>query len=156
MKPTTKLVLMSLEDVVRRDQAAGLNRPVCSDERINAAARQAEFDFVPPVLSERQRPIPTGEDATYVDLECLADIAVEPLESVWGSVVTRGCVTVLAGEPGIGKSFVALDIAAAVTRGATGPTSQPQAEQRANDSQFLNPSCDAGDGRPAQTRERPS
>ena len=76
-------------------------------------------------LRERQRAIPTEANATYLDLECLAELALEPLEQVWGSVLTRGAVTVLAGEPGVGKSVVALSMAADVTRGDLGPQGSP-------------------------------
>jgi len=84
-------------------------------DRSDSAGRGASSVPWEGLLTERTRAIPTEKDATYLDLECLADIDIEPMESVWGSVVTRGCVTVLAGEPGIGKSLVALDIAATVT-----------------------------------------
>jgi len=118
-------------------------------------------------LTERQRALPTGFDATYLDLECLADVVIEPMEPVWGSVVTRGALTVLAGEPGIGKSFVALDIAAAVTRGdpprpfcadttrgigQASHDSPSEAEQRANDAHFLNASCAADESHPRRPR----
>jgi len=72
-------------------------------------------------LRERSQAIPTEPDSTYLDLECLAEISPEPFDPLWGAVIARGAVTVLAGEPGAGKSYVALDLAASVTRGDLGP-----------------------------------
>jgi putative DNA primase/helicase len=51
----------------------------------------------------------------------LADVEPEPVEWLWPGRIAIGKVTMLAGDPGLGKSFVTLDIAARVTRGAPWP-----------------------------------
>lgn len=48
---------------------------------------------------------------------CLARLANRPVAWLWGELVARGMVTSLTGPSGVGKTFVALDVAAAVTRG---------------------------------------
>jgi len=48
---------------------------------------------------------------------CLGDLEAQPVVWLWGELVARGMVTSLTGPTGVGKSFVALDVAAAVTRG---------------------------------------
>jgi putative DNA primase/helicase len=56
------------------------------------------------------------------DVKCLSDVVSAPLEWVYGQVIPRGMLTLLIGEPGVGKSRIALDMVAAVTLGSTGGT----------------------------------
>ena len=52
----------------------------------------------------------------------LADVEPAPVEWLWpGDIVILGKVTMLAGDPGLGKSLVTLDVAARVSRGAAWP-----------------------------------
>ena len=44
-----------------------------------------------------------------------------PVEWIWEGLVPRRNLTLLTGDPGIGKSLVALQVAAMVTRGVTNP-----------------------------------
>lgn len=48
---------------------------------------------------------------------CLGDLESRLIVWLWGELVARGMVTTLSGPSGVGKSFVAVDVAAAVTRG---------------------------------------
>jgi putative DNA primase/helicase len=50
----------------------------------------------------------------------LADIQPEQVRWLWQDCVPFGKVTIFAGDPGLGKSLVALDLAARVTRGGRG------------------------------------
>jgi hypothetical protein len=52
---------------------------------------------------------------------CLADVASERVRWLWPRRVPLGKVTVLDGDPGLGKSTLALDVAARVTRGQAMP-----------------------------------
>ncbi len=61
---------------------------------------------------------PTGEDAPGV---VLADIQPECVDWLWPGRLARGKVTLLDGDPGLGKSAIALDMAARLTRGAPWP-----------------------------------
>jgi KaiC/GvpD/RAD55 family RecA-like ATPase len=53
--------------------------------------------------------------------ECMADIDSEPVEWIWPGYIARGKLTLVAGDPGIGKSQLATDIAARITKGAPFP-----------------------------------
>lgn len=52
---------------------------------------------------------------------CLGDVEPEPIEWLWRSRVALGKLTIIAGNPGLGKSTVTLDMAARVTTGAAWP-----------------------------------
>ncbi|WP_373653820.1 AAA family ATPase [Schlesneria sp. DSM 10557] len=58
----------------------------------------------------------TGVQEGFVS-RCVEELEARPFVWLWGELVARGMVTSLAGASGIGKSFVAVDVAAAVTRG---------------------------------------
>jgi len=63
------------------------------------------------------RASPDGEPV----LVRLADVAPAPLEWLWPARVPLGKLTLLVGDPGRGKSLLALDVAARVTRGRPWP-----------------------------------
>ena len=69
---------------------------------------------------------------------CLGDLEARPLVWSWAELVARGMVTTLTGPTGVGKSFVALDVAAAVTRGDRKTLREPNAQSTSTAS-------DAGD-----------
>jgi hypothetical protein len=48
----------------------------------------------------------------------MSEIKAEPVRWLWPSRIPRGAVTVLAGNPGLGKSLLSIDLAARLTRGA--------------------------------------
>jgi len=54
----------------------------------------------------------------------LADVPSRPVQWLWEGRVPLGKVTLLDGEPGSGKSLLALDLAARVSRGAALPVSR--------------------------------
>ncbi len=62
------------------------------------------------------------------ELVCVADVEPEPVEWLWTNRIAIGKVTLLAGDPGLGKSPVTLGIASAVSRGAPWPDA-PHAPQ---------------------------
>lgn len=47
----------------------------------------------------------------------LSEVSPEEVAWLWPGRLARGKLTLLVGEPGIGKSFLTLDIAARVSRG---------------------------------------
>ena len=57
----------------------------------------------------------------YLVLEQLSDLKPAPVEWLWPGRIPLGRLTLLAGESRVGKSLVALDIAARVSRGAPWP-----------------------------------
>lgn len=57
-----------------------------------------------------------------------SEIEVQELDPIWNGVIWRGKYTLLAGDPGLGKSLITVDIAARVTRGAAMPCEAEPAE----------------------------
>jgi putative DNA primase/helicase len=66
-----------------------------------------------------------AQSAATAELESLADIQEQHVDWLWRNRVPRGKLTLLVGDPGRGKSFVSLDIAARVSTGAMFPDSEP-------------------------------
>jgi hypothetical protein len=75
-----------------------------------------------PLLADADATV-TGTDIVY-----LADLQPQPVEWLWQHRLAAGTLAMLSGEPGSGKTWVALAIAAALTRGRdpfTGETLKP-------------------------------
>src|SRR5882724_9783523 len=73
-------------------------------------------------------PSPLPGDETETDILYLADLQPEPVEWLWQHRLAAGTLAMFSGEPGSGKTWVALAIAAALTRGRdpfTGETLKP-------------------------------
>ena len=62
-------------------------------------------------------------------LTCLADVQPSKVEWLWPRRMAIGKITMLAGDPGLGKSFCSIDIAARVSAGAPWPD-LPDARQQ--------------------------
>jgi putative DNA primase/helicase len=64
-------------------------------------------------------PLPADTEATVTgtDIVYLADLQPQPVEWLWRHRLAAGTLAMLSGEPGSGKTWVALAIAAALTRG---------------------------------------
>lgn len=62
-------------------------------------------------------------------IERLSDVESLPLNWLWPGRIPRGRLTLLAGDPGIGKSLVALDLAARVSRGGRWPDESRTADR---------------------------
>jgi len=63
-------------------------------------------------------------------LRRISDIPAQELRWLWPGRIPLGKLTLFAGDPGLGKSFVTLDIAAHVTRGKTWPDGTPGSGER--------------------------
>jgi putative DNA primase/helicase len=59
--------------------------------------------------------------------QCAADVTPEPVEWLWPGRVALGKLTLIAGEAGLGKSQLAIAMAAAVTTGGSWPCDEGQA-----------------------------
>lgn len=57
----------------------------------------------------------------------LADVTPQPAQWLWPGRIPRGAVSLLVGDPGRGKSLVALDLAARVTTGRPWPGAESDA-----------------------------
>ena len=104
--------------------------------------RQSEVlvDAVEPIQSIRsEQSAPTGPV-----LVCLADVQPEPVRWLWPWRIALGKMTLLAGDPGLGKSFITLDMAARVSAGRPWPDS-PLTANAAGGVVLLNAEDDAAD-----------
>ena len=57
----------------------------------------------------------------------LSDVQPEPLHWLWPGRIPLGKVTMIAGDPGLGKSFLTLDLAARISTGTPWPDAQSEA-----------------------------
>jgi putative DNA primase/helicase len=64
-----------------------------------------------------------------LDVRRVSDIEARPVRWLWPGRIARGKVTMLAGHPGLGKSQVALGIAAIVSSGGQWPVDGTRAER---------------------------
>ena len=114
--PTVKIVTLpdlpdrgdAVEFVAAR-RAAGLD-----DEAIRAEL-EGMADAAEPV-----EPVP-DRLITMPVLVRLADVQPEPVRWLWPGRFALGKLALIAGDPGLGKSFISLDMAARVSRGTAWP-----------------------------------
>jgi putative DNA primase/helicase len=52
---------------------------------------------------------------------CIADVEAKPIEWLWPGKIALGKVCMIAGDPGLGKSLVTLDMASTVSKGGRWP-----------------------------------
>lgn len=70
------------------------------------------------------------ESTSHMMLEPLSEIVPAEVEWLWPGFIAADKLALLVGEPGVGKTLTALDIAARVTTGAPWPTDPPGTERR--------------------------
>ena len=75
-------------------------------------------------LDERVTALPT-HDCKVLDL---SEVTPEPIRWLWPGRIPLGMYSLMAGNPGVGKSTIAFSIAAIVSNGGRWPFSQHQAE----------------------------
>lgn len=85
-----------------------------------------------------------GPGTPHAVAKRLVAVTREQLEWLWPGRVPLGKLTLLAGDPGLGKSFVTLDMAARVSRGQPWPDA-PVLPQAAGDVVLLNAEDDLAD-----------
>lgn len=88
----------------------------------------AEFDDtpIPPVEDETEHagpPSGTKEPPRPQAFEttCLADVRISPVDWLWEGRIARGMITLVEGDPGVGKSTLVADIVARHTTGKPFP-----------------------------------
>jgi putative DNA primase/helicase len=83
-----------------------------------------------PEAKPRQGPIPNGRDEAF-DLVTrrLSQFERRPIERVWPGRVARGKLTLIAGHPGLGKSQIALSVAATISTSGYWPDGGRPAQQ---------------------------
>ena len=97
------------------------------------------------MLEEAKRVIAASDpNMPHAILQELTGVTREMLEWLWPGRIPLGKLTLLAGDPGLGKSFVTLDIAARVSRGDAWPDT-PLLKQTPGDVVLLNAEDDLAD-----------
>jgi putative DNA primase/helicase len=85
----------------------------------------------PPILTDNPYSyLPPAEAAEKLGAAYLSNLPQNRVKWLWPGRIPIGSITLLAGDPGLGKSLVALDIAARLTSGAPWPdvACSPQSE----------------------------
>ncbi|MBI1796746.1 MAG: AAA family ATPase [Candidatus Eisenbacteria bacterium] len=75
-------------------------------------------------LSDQREPT-RGEKIDLFEVTRVATVTALAVEWLWASRIPLGMLTVLDGDPGLGKSTVTLDLAARLSRGAVMPDGTP-------------------------------
>jgi hypothetical protein len=85
-------------------------------KRINGL--QELLSMVKPVPAEWLEPSSEEKEHKGVLVtRCLADVEPEPVEFTWEKRILRGKLNIIHGDPGVGKTYMVLDILARVTTG---------------------------------------
>jgi putative DNA primase/helicase len=71
--------------------------------------------------AEWKPPAETPNPEAGAVLRCFSDIAAKPLRWLWPGRIPLGKLTLLIGDPGLGKSVLTVDVASRVTRGMSFP-----------------------------------
>jgi putative DNA primase/helicase len=74
-------------------------------------------------IAENDKPAPHD-----LNVICMADIQPEPIRWLWPDRIPLGMFSLLAGQPGVGKTTIATSIAAILTTGSRWPYSEHRAE----------------------------
>jgi putative DNA primase/helicase len=74
-------------------------------------------------------PSKTSAEGHGLEMRCVSDVEARPVHWLWPGRIARGKVTMLAGHPGLGKSQLALAVAAIVTTGDRWPVDSARAER---------------------------
>jgi putative DNA primase/helicase len=83
------------------------------------AYKAQDLDGLRQVRESLMKPLP-GSEARFA-LTTLSDVTPRSVPWMWRNRLVRGAVTLFAGDPGTGKSLLAIDIGARVTRGERWP-----------------------------------
>jgi putative DNA primase/helicase len=103
-------ILAGVADSVHIVEAA-----VGKDFADHFAAGKGLDELVPIAPDDGDEP---GQENAPVELTRLADVTPERVSWLWPGRIPLGKLVMLDGDPGVGKSTVALDIAATITNGA--------------------------------------
>jgi hypothetical protein len=87
------------------------------DAEVTIMALAAAAPIYTPPATDPTAPTIQTPTASGPTLVCLADVQPEPVRWLWHSRIALGKLSVFAGQPDLGKSFVTLDMAARVSKG---------------------------------------
>jgi hypothetical protein len=108
---------------------------------------------VPPApASPGEPPVPPAPVSRQVETVRLSAVRPQRTQWVWHPWLPAGTLTILDGDPGLGKSTLTLDLAARLTRGATLPFEEPGTGEREAAADVLLLSAEDDAGRTIQPR----
>jgi len=95
-------------------------------EIVNEQAKSGFFDFdeIEPLITE----LKDLESSSGTMLQPLSLIEPVKVKWLWENFIPLGRGTIIAGDPGVGKTWVCLDLAARLSRGLTWPDGSPGSE----------------------------
>jgi RecA-family ATPase len=82
-------------------------------------------------------------EAGSLTTRCLSDVEAKPIRWLWPGRIARGKLTIIAGDPGLGKSQITASIASVVTTGGLWPVDRDKCER--GDVLFLTAEDDPAD-----------
>jgi hypothetical protein len=108
--------------IVRNDSDKRRLRRTAERTLVDLAIGKSTDDLLTSVRSDLDR-IERGPGAPVYPpvLVRLSDVQPEPVQWLWPGRIAMGKLTLLAGDPGLGKSFLSLDMAARVSLGSAWP-----------------------------------
>ena len=75
------------------------------------------------------RRISIARPGTTLQIVCIADVEPKPINWLWTEKIARGKLTLISGDPGLGKSLITVALASAVSNGARWPVGGGNAPQ---------------------------
>ena len=93
----------------------------------NAAGRSFLEDDIPKNLSMRailetqKLQTNNGRLDSFAQLQCAGDVQPQPINWLWPDRIALGKLTMIAGDPGLGKSLLSIELAKHVTNGIRWP-----------------------------------
>src|SRR5437762_2374934 len=100
------------------------------DPQVRKLVREVIKCYKKGMVAHVRMPEPT-EDYLLAERP-VCDVEPFPQEWLWPGRIPLGSVTLIAGDEGVGKSLVALDIAARVTRGSSWPDAPDEPQDEGN------------------------
>jgi putative DNA primase/helicase len=91
---------------------------------IEEVKKQLVKNLSTPIQECQEIIAPSKTVCNNTQYHCIADIEAKPINWLWEGHIARGKVSIIAGNPGIGKSQLTASIAAIVTTGGLWPLDQ--------------------------------
>jgi len=94
--------------------------------RVHPDATPADLAKLPRLRMKAVPTPPAYRNGTLVAFRRLSDVQAKPIRWLWPGRIARGKVSILAGNPGLGKSQIAASMAAIVSTGGAWPVDRAQ------------------------------
>lgn len=100
----------AIEAALLAENAAKCSPPL-ADAKVRNIAHDISARYPSPQSKPKVRP------QLKPDLVCLADVEARPVDWLWEPFIPTSMLSMISGDPGAGKSFVALSVAAELSHG---------------------------------------